>query len=94
MDNPAAHNLEPRDPRRGVIGGIAQLLFLLALLGVVVLWAGRVATHEVSAPVGGAGIDTVAPDGPAPRHLDPRTGALQLDLTPDTAAVLPGDLRL
>ncbi|MGW6374434.1 hypothetical protein ACWFRB_00035 [Rhodococcus sp. NPDC055112] len=87
MDNAAAHTIEPRDSRRGVIGGIAQFLILLALLGAVTLWAGRVASHEVSAPVGGAEIDTVAPGGLGPRHLDPGTGVIQFDLTPDTAEV-------
>ncbi|MFD4179829.1 hypothetical protein [Rhodococcus sp. NPDC058514] len=84
---------EPHERRRGRIAGIAgiaQFLVLLALLGAFALWAGRVASVEVSAPAGGSGVETVAPGSLGSQHLDPETGALQLDLTPHTPAELPG----
>lgn len=66
----------PRDTRRGVAGGIAQFLALLAAIAMLGLWAGWVATHEVPVPAGGSTIENVAPGGLGPHHIDPGTGAL------------------
>ncbi|MFC7448458.1 hypothetical protein [Rhodococcus daqingensis] len=83
----------PRDRRRGLLGGVAPLLALLVLLGALSLWAGRVASVEVSAPAGGAGIEDLAPGLPDLRHLESDAGAMELVLTPDPAEVLPARPR-